>query len=264
VLTKHPSAVEVIYCGNIPLPYAVEAIGRLRPITKIEKIIATGIMPLRGSDMHRLHPELIGSPQAGRALKHRCGGDAELRAAVRRGAARLPWPSVRIIYQPAGQGFGPGDMVVPQHRLAEVEEALRREFKSLARWEVRPYRDGRQPIEASREDRFANLFKTNTGARNALPTWPPITRPRRRRSTPRPLPAPRPIDIRGDFDPVLPPRTPEPSGPTRRPTEGVVSSASWRERFPAAPRPVRCPISDRLPVGAQSDLADLALAGWGA
>jgi hypothetical protein len=140
--------VEIIYWSNAPVSHPVEAIDRLRPVSKFEKIIERGIVPLGGEDMHRLYPDVITSGQAGRSAKFRLGGDAECRAAVRHKCGRLPWQTVRVILQPAGQGYGPRSWYLPRHRLAEAEALALREFGELVRWEVRPFTDGRRPVEA--------------------------------------------------------------------------------------------------------------------
>jgi len=190
--------VEIIYCGNIPLPFPVASIGRLHPVTKLEKVIASRVVPLSGADLARFHPDLFPSAEAGRGAIWRAGGRAEVWAATRQAAGRWPVPSVRVIYQPAGQGYGPRDLVVRRDQLAEIEAAARREFPAgLARWEVRRFSDGRSPIEAGGEDRFARVFKTKRGHRNAL-----LHPPRRRRSVPRPPPAPLPTEFRAISQPV--------------------------------------------------------------
>src|SRR3984893_7021306 len=120
--------VEIIYWSNAPVSHPVEAIDRLRPVSKFEKIIERGIIPLGGEDMHRLYPDVITSGHAGRSAKFRLGGDAECRAAVRHKCGRLPWQTVRVILQPAGQGYGPRSWYLPRHRLAEVEALALREF----------------------------------------------------------------------------------------------------------------------------------------
>jgi hypothetical protein len=140
-------------------------------------------VPIGGADLHRYHPEVIPSAEAGRSAICRAGGRAELRAATRHAAGHWPWPSVRVIYQPAGQGHGLHTVVAARDRLAEVEAQARRDFPAgLARWEVKPFSDGRQPLGAPGEDRFARLQNTNTGAPNALldavpdhPSPPPVS-----------------------------------------------------------------------------------------
>jgi hypothetical protein len=160
--------VEIIYCGNVPLPFPVASIGRLHPVTKLEKVIATGIVSPSGAYLHRLHPDVFPSEEAGRAAIWRAGGRAEVWAATRQAAGRRDGPSVRVILQPAGQGHGLQDLVAPLDQLAVVEAILRRQFPAgLARWEVRPFSEGRSPIAAG-EDHYARLQNTKTGDRNAL------------------------------------------------------------------------------------------------
>jgi hypothetical protein len=137
--------------------------------------------PLSGADLARFHPELFKSGAAGRAAIWRIGGRVEVWSATRAAAGRWPVPSVRGIYQPAGQGYGPRDLVVGRDQLAEIETAARREFPAgLAQWQVRPFSDGRSSVEAG-EDRFARLQNIKTGEANALldpvpdhPAPPPI------------------------------------------------------------------------------------------
>jgi len=160
--------VEIAVCANVPLPYAIASIGRLRPLGKIEKLFATGIVPTAGADMARFHPELFKSGEAGRSAKHRVGGDGELRAAMRRHAGRMPWATDRVIYQAAGQGYRLRDVYVARDQLAEAKATAQRAFDGLARWEVRPFSDGRQPCEPIGEDRFTSLSKTIREVRNAL------------------------------------------------------------------------------------------------
>jgi len=163
-------------------------------------MIASRIVPIGGADMHRYHPELYSSEQAGRAAIWRCGGRAEVWAATRYAAGRWPVSSVRVVYQPAGRGHGLHDVVIPRDRLAEIEAAARRQFPGgLARWEVRPFSDGRS-IEAPGEDRFASLQNIKTGARNALRDPGPAHPAPCRRSVPRPALAPLPIDRAHNFE----------------------------------------------------------------
>jgi hypothetical protein len=160
--------VEIVVCVNIPLPVPVNSIGRLRPLTTIEKLIERGIVPRDGEDMHRLYPDIVPSGQAGRSAKHRIGGSDALHAAMRRHASRMPWGTDQVIYQPAGQGFWPRGWYVPRHQLAEAKAIAEREFGALVRWEVRPFSDGYRPLDPTAEDRFASLLKTQRGERNAL------------------------------------------------------------------------------------------------
>jgi hypothetical protein len=160
---------EIMVCGNIPLPFLVASIGRLRPITKLEKVIASRIVPSGGADLHRYHPDIIPSEEAGRSAIWRIGGRAELHAATRYAAGRWPVPSVRLRYQPKGQGHGlHDDVVVGRDRLAEAEAAAKRDFPGgFVSWEVRPFSDGRSPIKPG-EDRYAGLQNNKTGAPNDL------------------------------------------------------------------------------------------------
>ena len=124
-------------------------------------MIASRIVSIGGAD--RLAPGRVGREQPDRGLELAPIGEQDAPAA-RRG----PVSSVRVVYQPAGRGHGLHDVVIPRDRLAEIEAAARRQFPGgLARWEVRPFSDGRS-IEAPGEDRFASLQNIKTGARNAL------------------------------------------------------------------------------------------------
>jgi hypothetical protein len=157
---------EIVVCVNIALPFPVASIGRLRPVTKLEKVIASRIVPIGGADMHRYHPDIIPSEEAGRGAIWRCGGRDELRAAIRYAAARWSVPSVRMIYQPTGRGHWLHDVIVGRDRLAEAEAAAKRDFPGgFVSWEVRPFSDGRSPITAG-EDRFARLQNIKTGGPN--------------------------------------------------------------------------------------------------
>jgi hypothetical protein len=160
--------VEIVVCVNVPLPYPVDAIGRMRPLTTIEKLFETGIVPSGGAGMHRFWPEIVPSAEAGRSAKHRIGGDGALHAAMRRHAGRMPWATDQVIYQPPGRGFGPRHMYVARPQLAEAKAIAEREFGELVRWEVRPFSDGCRPLDPTAEDRFASLLKTQRGDRNAL------------------------------------------------------------------------------------------------
>jgi hypothetical protein len=168
LLRTAETPAEIIVCANIPLPFPVASIGRLRPVTKIEKVIESRIVPGGGADLHRYHPELIPSEQAGRGAIWRAGGRAEVRTATRYAAGRWPVPSVRVLYQPAGQGHGLHDVIAGRDRLAEIEAAVQRQFPAgFTRWEVRPFSDGRSPIKAG-EDRYATLQNIKRGGPNDL------------------------------------------------------------------------------------------------
>jgi hypothetical protein len=100
------------------------------------------------------------------------------------------------LHHPRGPGFprvagaSCGLLFERAARLAEIEAVVRREFPGgLARWEVRPFSDGRRPVEASREDRFARLQNIKTGAPNALldPAPGPGAAARRFDLAPRPV-----------------------------------------------------------------------------
>jgi hypothetical protein len=162
------------YWGNIGLPFPVASIARLRPVTKIEEVIATGIVPLGGAGMHLFHPTLIPSADAGRAGILRHGGRAAVRATVRQAAGRWREPTDRVLYQAAGQGQWVLTALVRRDLLAGFEADVRRAFSAgLARWEVYPFSDGRLPPKIG-EDRDARLQNNNRVERNDLRRSVPV------------------------------------------------------------------------------------------
>jgi hypothetical protein len=139
--------LETYVFANCPLPAPVSTIERWRrPSRLVKMLLLLGIVPLNAGDMARFCPNLF--PSTGAALQaiSRWGGRSAMVAEIRRLAQTLPEITVKVTFQPAGQGFKVRQAVCRRRLVPEFKaEALRHFPDGFISWTVAPFAKGSTP-----------------------------------------------------------------------------------------------------------------------
>jgi putative DNA primase/helicase len=138
--------------ANAPLNAPVTTIEPWRKPSRLAKMMLRGHVPLGAADMRRFYPDLFRSEDVARQAKHRWGGEAEIKAELRRLADRMPWPSVLVTWQPQGQGHKTRLDIVARPQIEERRSAAEREFGGLVAWRVEPFSRGACPFKPTAEE----------------------------------------------------------------------------------------------------------------
>jgi hypothetical protein len=144
--------LEIHILGNVPLPVPIASIDRWSKPSRLAKMMLRGHVPLGAADMRRFYPDLFRSEDVARQAKHRWGGEAEIKAELRRLADRMPWPSVLVTWQPQGQGHKTRFDIVARPQLEERRNAAHREFGGIVAWRVEAFSRGGAPLSPTAEE----------------------------------------------------------------------------------------------------------------